>query len=312
MNNKLIQLALLLDSEGLTDEANAAYSLISLAEDSELDEWRTAWAHISQPIPDQFPGRVMKFMIDGVSGLISSGEALRGADPEQLADAGKAIQRMSQVMDFDSATLKKFSQVGSNPEITKEASGWAGITRAIPLVGPLFSGMFAIKNIYYGLKELGSVLGSAEQLGVPWYTALKAENLSMLADKYSEQPTEIVTVDKLAKSVQVFWDEMISLLINGIDFVKDCIFAIADIMSMGWSVWLDVGLSFVFMAIEMAWESQALKPFKEVVSKIRETVGSKFRDLLINQERDPDAPRRRLFDFDQEGSSETFESRMAS
>lgn len=288
MTNKLIELALLLEAEGLTEEANATYGLMSFAQDSEVSQWQAAWASVSQPPPTQFPGRVMKSMIEGVSGLIASGEAIQGADPEALREAGKAIKKMSKDMDFDSETLKKFSQVGSDPEITKEASGWAGVTRAIPLVGPIFSGIFAIKNIYYGLQELGNVLSSSEQLGVPWYTVLKHENLNTLADRHADNPEDITTLDKLAKSVQVFWDEMISLFINGIDFIKDCIFAIADIMSMGWSVWLDVGLSFVFMGIEMAWESQALKPFKAVVSKIKEGVSEKFREVLNRpREREP-------------------------
>ena len=121
MNNKLIQLALLLESEGMIEEAKATFDLISLGNNTELSQWQAAWDSVSQPIPKQFPGRALKFMIDGIKDMAAAGEALQGVDPDDLADAGKAIKRLSRNQALDADTLKKFSKIGIDPKITKEA-----------------------------------------------------------------------------------------------------------------------------------------------------------------------------------------------
>jgi hypothetical protein len=303
MNNKLFKLATLLESEGLINEAAETCRLAVYGQDtSELDMWQEAWASVSEPIPEQFPGRAIKFLMDGFSGLAESGKELQDADPESVQRAGRAIKSLSSKVDFDYETLKKFSQIGKDPEITREANAAIGeaswLARSIPLVGPIFSGMFALKNLYYGLKELGSVLSFSESLGVPWYVALKHVNLRTLAERHAEDPEKITIVDQLSKSVQVLWDEVISFVINIVDFIKDCLFVLVDTSTLGGAIFIDVGLSFAFMAVEMAVEHAFLKPFKEVIADIRSGVSDKFREILMSAERDPN---REAFSFGQFG-----------
>jgi len=297
MSRKIIQLALLLETQGFTKEADDVFDLIDpyVNLDAELTEWKTAYEKISAPAPKQIHGRLWDSLRESVGSLEDKRSEIDDLDPETLKKGVELTKGVIAQYGYSDEVLLKYSKVGIDEKITKQAidvtgASWgASALRSIPVVGFIFSFLFVIKNMYYFGTTLPDLLSEAGHFGISPWNSLDAENLEKLRQDHDDDSAKIPLVDKLTKTVRLIKDEFISLLANTIDLIKDIIFAFLSIS--GIAIWFDVGLSVMIMAAEWAIESKALAPFNEIINKIRFSVRGKYIDRLksaYDRDFDPD------------------------
>lgn len=140
--------------------------------------------------------------------------------------------------------------------------------KIVPVIGFLFSFILALKNFIYGIDALYSLLSTADNIDLdPRYIF----NYNLISDKvnfYKNDPDKMIILARINNLNQVFYDELISLVANSIDFIKDVIFLILDTGSFGLMTLGDIGLSFLFMFIEMSTENQILPEFDKIRNEI--------------------------------------------
>ena len=282
MSHKLIQLSLLLEQSGHQKAAINTLELVKVSFDDESLLWQKAWEAVNKPRPQQLPTKLASQLAEGVSGLIQAGKDIQDANPEQLRNAGRAAKKLMSTAGQSTDTLLKYSKIGKDPKITKEAGIGSAALRSIPLIGVIFSGLLAFKNFHYAMEEAGNLFhrSRSEDLGVSWYTLLIPANLRALKHKHQSDPVKLPVLDDLAKIAKSFVDELISFIANGTDFVKDMIFLFLDIFTAGWAIWLDIGISVAIMAIEWATESAVLERFDSVIEDIYLTILNTYRKIL--------------------------------
>jgi len=212
---------------------------------------------------------------------------LDNVDQQTLRQAMDTINNISKDMSLDNDAFSKLSTMKNfNNKLIKQAQlswlskyfkrGVKGIFEVLPVIGVVFSVLFAMKSIGFGVYEFSKMIESETNLGLSWKDALNPGIYATLANKNQDNPQELVRIVHGAQISRAFWDEGISAVTNGLDAVKDIIFFFLDIASLGSVIFIDIGLSASLFLMESQYEESMNAYFDNVLSKIRANAGLKL------------------------------------
>lgn len=303
-----------------------ALDITELANNNALDNWQAVLDEVASP---------------GDVGISKASALIFPA----LEEAGKFAQ---QILQYDPKDIQMAVEVSKEVPISKGASSnevmvklsqnsstvWGlvqkfgkGVLRILPIVGFIISFGFAFKNFVYGAVTLADILQSEgiDSLKLncgKLNSRICTLHPSVLADAvqaHKDDPHGLKILASVTKKSRYFADEAISFGANFIDFIKDLIFTIPDIIALfggavsagtTWGVvGIDIGLSLLFMLIEYKAESAALPLWDQSLAEIKTIAESKIYRLKRSFD-----PRNELFQkqYTDEELREWWQSQMAS
>lgn len=246
-----------------------------------LDKWIKLLDECNKPIPKQAIGKAIDLIKESIKAAREIAPKLKQFSEDDVLEAVSLSKKISQKHDFNS--LNKQAQLKALKQFGKSS------LRLMPLVGFIFSGGLAIKNLVYAFAEYKNLVGHGSNVGLQWYETLSSNKINNKISLYDDNPEKLMVVLDVCKSAKVFVDEGISLIANSIDYVKDLMFFIIEIVSAagstiiptGWFATLgitslDVGLSLIIGIIENNAEASAKEGYNAAISKIKDIAAKKI------------------------------------
>ena len=291
MDKEIISLAMSLNRLGVKNGSGQLYEIISIA--NTVDSWSSVIEETNRPIPQQVFGVAAGYIASGLKPLYNAAKALAGYKYEELMfmiQIAKMIPNAISEKGVELSSVVKFSSDFGKMNKTAQASLAGNIVNSlgskalkyIPLVGVLFSGIMAIKNLAYGFREYGRLVEVSSKIGLTWSETLYTENLNMKLSENIDSPDKLIILTKVCKHAKVFVSEVISFAANYIDFCKDFLFLIMEVLvaagtfffppsilaSLGIAS-VDIFISILISIAEYFVESAVMKKYDIVIGKIR-------------------------------------------
>lgn len=249
--HNLISLSAYLKNHGLLEES---FQIIQLAQIN-LKPWQEIISIINTPVPDQIL-TATKYISQGIIGMQQNAEKLKQLPAEDLKLLAQISSQQANSHQLKTAQLKIIKDLGAK-----------GL-RLMPLIGFMFSFLIALKNFMYGFATFAKLAKDSSQIELNWFEILFPNKLNEKIDQYQDDPKHLKIVTQLTKYSKEFSDEIISLVANSLDFIKDIIFIFIDVGSFGWMTVGDISLSFILMGLEMLVEANVLPQFDQLLTKI--------------------------------------------
>lgn len=273
---------------------------------NEIKDWQAVLAAFETP-QSPLAISVKKHLIMGANAISKASTVLSGADINEIKETLKVlpIDKLASILNEDNfykyasindqdsfikiAKLCQANGIIPNQNINYKTASWWSTVKSLgggtlKYGIPLISLLFAAKNFYYCAIELSKLLANSSKVDLKWYQALKPEHLMSAATKYSEDPKSLIEIINLNKSSKSFMDEFISFVLNYLDGIKDIIFLIADFVTAGFSVGLDIGISLILMSMEIAIEKSVLPAYDNIFDFIAKTATDKISSLTVTRE----------------------------
>jgi len=295
-------LADFLSKEGFAQELGDLKKLLVLGQQTFTEsDWKNVIAEVEKPLDPTGLDLAINYMVNGAFQLAKSAKKLEGVEPETIQEASGLVAQINKEssLNYD---LAKIASLSENAPISKEAQiQWLkqflgpkatsllsqttkGGAKIVPVVGALFSFIFAAKNIYYGYYQYQKLVSDASAVGLSAKDTLSPKKLSQQISLSSENPNELTLLAKTTKTARAFWDEAISGAANSIDFVKDIIFLVLEFGSAGLAIIGDIGISIILMLIEAGAESEVLGSYDGVLKYIKTLAEEGLRKLEPKKE----------------------------
>ncbi len=296
MKKELQELIAALEKEGNLNASSIALTILKKAQTYSVQDWQSVITEVDTPYPDKVIMGIVNYFTAAEENLQKADKELSGVDKETIQEAAETMKKLSSQVEMTDENIMKFSKLMSyneNSEIRKQAQmGWLGKAltggaKVIPVVGALFSTLFAIKSIAYGIYEFAELIKQTTKINLEWYQAFDPKNFHRIAFEAKDDPNELKEITKAIKISNLVWDEAIASLTNTIDAVKDWIFLVLDFMSFGTSVWIDLGLSAIFLAAELGGQTWIGTYYKEVLDKIKDFAQLKIDELNAEKTEEP-------------------------
>ena len=294
----ILNLALLLKQNNLDWEADAALALLRKKANLDIQPWYDLYDETNTVEPSPILDNISKFLNSAKYYLDKAAGGLQGATKEDIeiltnylppekivarANLNRdSLLKISSSQDpyWETAELLHKAGLIQRPDY-KKANWWKSIATAsgktLIYVLPFVSLIMAIYNLYYCFIAYQRLVGEMPELGLNWADTLQPEKINQLIEKNKENPFYLKNLTKAVKNIDLFIDEFISSIANTIDGIKDVIFMIANISVVFLPI--DLGLSFAIALIEYGAENKALKPYKDLVNKIRQIAILKIEEI---------------------------------
>lgn len=292
MNRKISILMRDLKELGLISEALDISALIKTAASEEA--WLAIKTEISKPNDLQVHERAISYIFTGMKSLANSAIEISKYNKESI-DAAAAIisSRLKSAAGINENTMIKFTILSSKYQENiktadnnkykiaqmnyfNDAQKLLGTTinkaGLIPIIGTLFNILLAIKNIYYGSLEWSKINNECDIIDLNSFQILNPNTISEQTYTFLDDPYKLLASVKLTKSAKIFYSELIGFGVNSLDAIKDLIFLVLDILSMGGSIAIDVGISFLLLIIEWATVSKVHTLYDKNLSQISQIV----------------------------------------
>lgn len=311
LNLKLKKLAEGLSALKLNRDALEVLSLVKISQSK--SDWQMVIEEIEKPAEPQMLDRAIQYVVNGAIQLTGVANNLKETDPSTIEGAAEIVSKMGKSASNNLEILQKYASLTTFKPIISDSDqlktaqmqwlksllGQEGAAKAIaetggllgkgggkmiPVIGFIFSGILAIKNIYYGFYEYQKLVSEASELGISWFDTLYPNKLSHLVKQNSNEPDKLILLARITKTAKAFWDEAISAAANTLDAVKDFIFLFLEIGSMGLAIAGDIGISLVLWMIEEGTESAVHQHYDVVLKHIRTIAEDKLQDIDMQPE----------------------------
>jgi len=293
---KVLKLAEFLIENQLEKEAAELLSLLHKKSDvtePDINDWLAVAKEIESDHYDPALQTTIAYFKTGYEQLVSASNKLKGASKDELGETLNSVPRNRIASVLSTNNLIKFANIKNKDYMVRTAEicysegliaerpnyKVAGWWDTVKLVGnpalryglPLISWLFAMKNFYYCAVSYSKLMSEMPEIGLAWYDAMHPEKLQETSEQNKDLPNSLTKIARATKTSRVLADEFISLIANTIDGIKDIIFAVIDVLSAGWMIAVDIGISFFIMAYEWKKEDQILEKYDEIISYISET-----------------------------------------
>jgi hypothetical protein len=199
-----------------------------------------------------------------------------------------SIEEASQEADkMDQKSLEYYISRLFNNNINKEADLKSMISKSFPgkLLGkvvPLLSFFFGAYDVYQAYFHFKDLFNKSNKVGLTLTQSLVPYYLDLKVDVYEDDIDQLLILCDIIKSARDFNKRLISAITNIVDGIKDFIFMIADILTYGTSVIVDVGLSFVFVIIDFVGEGYVDSVYNEILKRIENIADQNIADLNLD------------------------------
>lgn len=297
MRQELLDLISSLEKEGKIGAVSKAKDLLKIAQEYTKADWQSVITEVDTPYPDKVIMGIVKYFKSAEENLQEADKELQGVDKETIQQATETVKKISSQVELNDENILKLSKLmyyESDSEIRKQAQlGWLGKTlkggvSMIPVVGAIFSTVLAIKSIAYGMYEFAELVKQTGKIELEWYEAFNPKNFHTAAFNAKDDPNELKDITKAIKIANMVWDEGIASLTNTIDAVKDWIFLVLDFMSAGFSIWIDLGLSAIFLVAELGGQAWIGSYYNEVLDKIKDFAQIKIDEIEAQEKAEPE------------------------
>jgi hypothetical protein len=302
MNRKLLKLSKSLNALGMPKESKNIVEIFKAAQiGGTIQEWDITLKEATDPVPEQLPTKAVKYVIKGAIGLYQASQGVQGLSQAELKKAIELAEKMPKVKASNGYNYKqikkladKFNKIFPEPnsghiknaqlETAKSLLGGAAqlggmALRVVPFIGVIFSGMLAFKNLIYGFWAYRDLAKESVQIGLHWTETLFPQKIEEKVAQNSNDPEKLTIASKVSKLAKVFVDEAISFVANFIDAIKDLMFAFINAAFFTLTTGLDIGLSFVIMAIEWWAEGKSLAPYSNILNSIADMAKNKIAEF---------------------------------
>jgi hypothetical protein len=270
-----------------------------MAESGEVAEWQLVLDEVSKPAPSGVFGQAIQYVKSGMAGLTEASKRLANVPQEDIRDAieyGTKIPGAVTGGSINLDVIEKFSRQFEAMNKTAQMAALKGLgskaLKIMPIIGVVFSGAFAIKNIIYGFVEYGRLSALSGEIDMLWYETLFADNINKKIEEFRDNPNKLVSTVKVCKSAKIFVDEAISAVANSVDFVKDFAFLILEgliaagsiIVPAGWGAFLgitsvDILLSVIIWIIEYYAEGAAMEKYDIALANVSDIAEQKIQSF---------------------------------
>lgn len=304
--HKIEKLAEFLVDMGLENEAHELLGLFqkeAIAKQPDILDWYEVIDEVNAPYNDTGYAALSKYLNNASAYLKNASEGLMNATPEDIKNItdvipletliSKASQRknfLKYSADKDGDIIAGLIDFCVNENLIarpnyKQANWWKHLKmiggNSARYVLPFVSLIFAAINFYYCAVEFSKLMTEIPEAGLSWYEPLQPGKLLQAAQNNQDDPDLLKKIVKATKTSKVFVDEFISLIANSIDGIKDIIFFLANLLTGGLTLAIDLGISFLIMCVEWAAEGATLHLYDKVITFIREVAASKIRDFHL-------------------------------
>jgi len=300
MNRKILKLSKSLYDSNFNKESENVLNILRKAKlSAPLEQWKSVYEEATKPIPPQFVGRAVKYLVSGATGLFETSQKLEGLSEEELKQVLELAEQFPEVKTqagYNFKQIKKLAKEFDNRfpkdgHIKSAQLDWAknliggGINlggkalKLIPYVGVIFSGMLAFKNFMYGFWEYSKLKEESKQIGLTWLDTLYPVKIEAKVQEYQDNPEKLEVTSRVSKSAKLFVDEGISFVANFIDAIKDLIFFFLSTATFGLATVGDIGISLIIAAIEWQAENQALAPYSNILKSIANLAQNKINEI---------------------------------
>ena len=288
-----------------------AYELMGLfqrksaSQNFAVSDWYQVLEEIKSPYIDPAYQTLSKYLKSASSYLKESAKGLADATVEDIKNItdnipieeliSKASQRdslLKYASEFSSNSLEKVAEFCIKEKWIerpnyKRANWWKYVKTlsgaSARFLLPFVSLIFAAINFYYCAVEFSKLMTDIPEAGLSWYEPLQPKRLLEAAEENQENPDLLQKLARAIKTSKIFVDELISLIANSIDGIKDIIFFFSNLASGGLTLPLDLGISFLIMCVEWSIEGKALPLYDQALAYIKDTAIENIKDAHMTE-----------------------------
>lgn len=275
MKDKQIkQLQNFLKENSFIGENNNLIKILKLAENQDLMKWQQLLEKINAPIPQQIFGQLLSGIVDSSRTMLDSAQQLVDLGDQEIQNL---LQSAKQHPELKAALSgDKFIKNAQVLNFLKNLGG-----KALKLI-PLMSFVIALKNFLYGVREFAYLLIGDKNLGLEWYDIFIPQKISSFIDQNENNCEKLSEIVDVIKSMKIFIDETVSLIVNSIDGVKDLIFLVINFGTGFITFGIDIGISIVLAIIDFFVDKTAKENYNLLLSKIEKITKHQIAALTSN------------------------------
>lgn len=252
------------------------------------EEYTLVIEEIMKPYEHVSINQKINFIRKSIEKFLNNALPLANADKQVLEELIKNVP-----IDDIVKTAKNHQQFIklSNYDIIKESSWWGFLRnklsfKAFQYLFPFVSLIFAIVHFYYFFMEYARFINQTTKLNIKWQDAINPQYLINSVESNKSNPGVLLELVKLTKTNSIMITNLLSTILNYIDFIKDIVMLFVNIGSLGLSIMIDLGISAIILIIEMTANYTVESIYKEILNKIKdisiyEIIEDMFRDKDI-------------------------------
>ena len=265
-----------LNKSSFANELNHLNKILKFADNEELMKWQKLLEEIEAPIPPQVFGSTLNLISENAKAMGRFGSELAGTGKEEIQSLFQTLHQHPEVK----AVLSRDKLI-KEAQIMNLLKNFGG--KALKLI-PLMSFFIALKNFLYGIRAFVYLTGYEQNLGLEWYDIFVPQKMANFIDQNQNNPEKLAIISKMIKSMKVFIDEVVSMVANSVDGVKDLVFLVLEMATSGvaaatggLTAWIPTGLfaidisfSIVMMIIDNIVDSRQKGDYNELLERLEE------------------------------------------